>query len=162
MFDAILTAFRSITSFLPVDPIHRGHPSPKRRGAHRADSSPGGRRFLRFGMALFSAMLVSAASSAAGPFADDAAPTDAESAAIAINVGTAPFRGDFEALVERRVIRALVPFSKTFYYVEKGRQRGVSYEVFSAFEKDLNAKLKTRRLKVHVLFVPAARDELIP
>ncbi|MDZ7581569.1 MAG: lytic transglycosylase F [Deltaproteobacteria bacterium] len=162
MLDAILTAFRSISSPSPVDPIHRGRPYPGCRGSSRSASPPGGRRSLWLGMALLSAMLVSAVASAADPLADEAAPMEAERAAIALNVDPAPFKGDIEDLVERRVIRALVPFSKTFYYVEKGRQRGVSYEVFSAFEKDLNAKLKTRRLKVHVLFVPAARDELIP
>jgi membrane-bound lytic murein transglycosylase MltF len=65
-------------------------------------------------------------------------------------------------MVKRRIIRALVPYSKTFYYVERGRTRGVSYEIMKAFEDDLNKKLKTKTLKMRVLFFPTARDELIP
>jgi membrane-bound lytic murein transglycosylase MltF len=62
---------------------------------------------------------------------------------------------------KRRIIRALVPHSKTFYYVEKGRQRGISYEVFKAFEDDLNRSLRSKALKVHVYFLPVGRDEII-
>ena len=62
---------------------------------------------------------------------------------------------------KRRIIRALVPYSKTFYYVEKGRPRGISYEVFKAFEDDLNKKLKSKVINVNVIFLPVGRDELI-
>jgi ABC-type amino acid transport substrate-binding protein len=54
-----------------------------------------------------------------------------------------------------------VPYSKTFYYVEKGRQRGISYEVFQAFEDDLNRKLKSKTIKMHVLYFPIGRDEIV-
>jgi membrane-bound lytic murein transglycosylase MltF len=63
---------------------------------------------------------------------------------------------------KRRIIRALVPYSKTFYYVEKGRQRGISYEVFQAFEDDLNKKLQSKKsIKMHVIYLPVGRDEII-
>ncbi|HWS12482.1 MAG TPA: transporter substrate-binding domain-containing protein, partial [Rhodocyclaceae bacterium] len=82
--------------------------------------------------------------------------------AFSLQVGTRPWKGDFDAMVQRRLIRALVPYSKTFYYVEKGRTRGVSYDILNAFEQDINRKLKTRHLKVKVVYVPAGREELIP
>jgi len=78
-----------------------------------------------------------------------------------LQVGTRPWKGDLEAMKKRRIIRALVPYSKTFYYVENGRPRGFSYDVFTAFEEDLNKKLKTKTLKMRVLFFPVGRDELI-
>ena len=78
-----------------------------------------------------------------------------------LQVGTRQWKGDFEAMKKRRIIRALVPYSKTFYYVEKGRPRGISYEVFKAFEDDLNKKLKSKVIKVNVIFLPVGRDELI-
>ncbi|MGH8852627.1 MAG: transglycosylase SLT domain-containing protein [Casimicrobiaceae bacterium] len=78
-----------------------------------------------------------------------------------IQVGTRPWKGDFGQMKKRRIIRALVPYSKTFYYVEKGRQRGISYEIFQAFEDDLNKKLKSKTLKMHVLYLPVGRDEII-
>jgi membrane-bound lytic murein transglycosylase MltF len=79
-----------------------------------------------------------------------------------VPVGSRAWKGDFEEMTtKRRVIRALVPFSKTFYYVERGRSRGVSYDILTQFEQDLNKKLKTKHLKVRVLFLPVGREELI-
>jgi membrane-bound lytic murein transglycosylase MltF len=79
-----------------------------------------------------------------------------------LQVGTRPWKGDFEEMTtQRRVIRALVPFSKTFYYVERGRSRGISYDVLTQFEQDLNKKLKTKNVKVRVLYFPVGREELL-
>ncbi|WP_319593409.1 hypothetical protein [Aeromonas schubertii] len=36
----------------------------------------------------------------------------------------APWRGDLPGMIERRVIRVLTSYSKTFYFIDKGRQRG--------------------------------------
>lgn len=72
------------------------------------------------------------------------------------------WRGDFEALVQRRIFRVLIPYSKTFYFLDKATQRGASYEVVKAFEERINAELNTRHLKIHALFIPTARDRLIP
>jgi membrane-bound lytic murein transglycosylase MltF len=73
-----------------------------------------------------------------------------------------PFTGDFDAMVGRRMIRAGVPFNRSFYFVDKGLQRGLSYEYLMQFEEALNKKLKTGTLKVHVVLLPAPRDALIP
>lgn len=62
---------------------------------------------------------------------------------------------------KRHIVRALVPYSKTFYYVENGRQRGISYEVFEALEKDLNKQVKSKTIKLHVIFLPVGREEII-
>lgn len=72
------------------------------------------------------------------------------------------WKGDFDALVQRRFFRVLIPYSKTFYFLDKATQRGASYEMVKAFEKQINAELKTRHLKIHALFIPTARDRLIP
>lgn len=73
-----------------------------------------------------------------------------------------PWTGDFDGMVERRVIRVLVAYSKTHYFVDKGTQRGLTYEFGRMFEDDLNRKLEKRHLRVNVAFVPVARDQLIP
>jgi len=70
--------------------------------------------------------------------------------------------GDFDGMAERREIRALVVYSKTFYFLDQGRQRGASYELLKEFEKFVNKKLKTKTLKIKVLFIPVRRDQLIP
>ena len=71
-----------------------------------------------------------------------------------------PFTGDFDALVARRSIRVAVTFNRTHYFIDKGQERGLTYETLKLFEKDLNEDLKTGNLKVHVVIVPMPRDQL--
>ena len=52
-----------------------------------------------------------------------------------------PWTGDLDGMIERRVIRVLTVYSKTIYFVDKGAQRGTTYELFRLFEEDLNKKL---------------------
>jgi len=68
--------------------------------------------------------------------------------------------GDFDGMVERHKIRVLVPYSKTFYFLDGATQRGIAYEGMQIFEKWLNQELGTGHLKVHVVMVPTVRDEL--
>src|SRR5262245_907081 len=70
--------------------------------------------------------------------------------------------GDLDGMIERRRIRVLVPYSKTFYFVDKGQQRGISYDALATFEDALNQKLKTKHLRVNVVFIPTSRDRLFP
>ena len=68
--------------------------------------------------------------------------------------------GDFDGMLERRRIRALVPYSKTFYFLDGATQRGIAYEVMKLFEKWVNKELNTKHLQVHVVMIPTPRDEL--
>jgi len=70
--------------------------------------------------------------------------------------------GDLDGMIKRRVIRALVVNSQTFYFVDKGTQRGGAYDAVRIFEDELNRQLKTKTLRIHVVFIPVRRDELIP
>jgi membrane-bound lytic murein transglycosylase MltF len=71
--------------------------------------------------------------------------------------------GDLDALVAHRAIRVLVPYSKTLYFVDYGgTQRGLSYDFMRAFEDALNAKLARGNLRIHAVFVPVSRDQLLP
>jgi membrane-bound lytic murein transglycosylase MltF len=72
-----------------------------------------------------------------------------------------PWFGDFDKMTAKRQIRVLVAFSKTFYFLDRGRQRGISYDLLKEFEKYLNKKLKTKTLKVNIVFIPVRRDRLI-
>jgi membrane-bound lytic murein transglycosylase MltF len=71
-----------------------------------------------------------------------------------------PFTGDFDEMVKRRAIRAAVTFNRTHYFIDRGQERGITYEALKSFENDLNADLKTGVLKVHVVIVPLSRDQL--
>lgn len=70
--------------------------------------------------------------------------------------------GDFDGMVKRRVIRALVVPNKMLYFLDGVTQRGISYDGLKEFEKFVNKKLKTRTLKINVVFIPVTRDKLLP
>ena len=73
-----------------------------------------------------------------------------------------PFTGDFDAEIARRMIRVGVTFNRTHYFIDKGQQRGLTYESLKLFEDELNAERKTGNLKINVVFVPLPRDQLYP
>jgi membrane-bound lytic murein transglycosylase MltF len=87
--------------------------------------------------------------------------TESNSALEAALLTNEPWIGDFNKMAEKRQIRVLVVYSKTFYFLDHGRQRGISYDLLKEFEKYVNKKLKTKTLKVNVVFIPVRRDELI-
>jgi len=72
------------------------------------------------------------------------------------------WKGDFNAMVERRLIRALVVYSKTYYFADGMVQRGATYDAFELFEDWVNKEAGTGNLKVHVLMIPVSRDRLLP
>jgi membrane-bound lytic murein transglycosylase MltF len=79
-----------------------------------------------------------------------------------------PWTGDLDGMIQRRLIRVLTVYSKTFFFVDKGVQRGIIVDHFRVFETELNKKLaakkqlKQKHLKVRVVFVPMRRDQLLP
>jgi membrane-bound lytic murein transglycosylase MltF len=75
---------------------------------------------------------------------------------------TKPWKGDYDGMVEqRRMVRFLVVYSKTFYFVDKADQKGIGYELGKMFEEEINNDQKDKTLKINVVFVPVRRDELI-
>ena len=86
--------------------------------------------------------------------------TAAPAQAAALPIARKPWTGDFDAMVKRRIIRVLVPHSKTMYFVEAGQPRGLAYEAFKTFEDELNKKRGP--LKVNVVFFPTTREKMVP
>src|SRR5690242_12965722 len=68
--------------------------------------------------------------------------------------------GDLDGMQDRKRIRILVPFSKTFYFIDKGRQYGITYEIGTEFGVWLNSRIKSKKIKVKIVFIPVARDKL--
>ena len=58
------------------------------------------------------------------------------------------------------MIRVGVTFNRTHYFIDAGEPRGLAYESIRNFEDELNAQLKTRNLRVHLVFVPLQRIQL--
>ncbi len=78
-----------------------------------------------------------------------------------------PWKGDLDGMIKRRFIRVLVTYSKTNFFLDRGTRRGFVCEIFQQFDKFLNKKLRKKGitkkyLKVHIVYVPVSRDELLP
>ncbi|GAU85672.1 lytic transglycosylase F [Bosea sp. BIWAKO-01] len=93
------------------------------------------------------------------------APTMAQTRRPAAPVATLPqlktWTGDFDGMQERRVVRLLVPYSKSLYFIDRGRQYGVVAEIGQRFEAWLNARHKAKALTIRVGFVPVPREDLL-
>ncbi len=102
-------------------------------------------------------------------FAQQSPPQKAANGDLTIDAATVmqPWKGDLNGMIERRFIRVLTVYSKTFYFADKGVQRGTTYDMFRLFEQDLNkklekqGKLKQKHLQVRVVFIPIARGDLL-
>jgi membrane-bound lytic murein transglycosylase MltF len=72
------------------------------------------------------------------------------------------FTGDFDRLLERRVIRVLAPYSRTLYYIDKGQERGLTAELARDFEQYVNRKYAKQLGKrpLTVFLVVTTRDKL--
>ncbi|MGI9289122.1 MAG: transglycosylase SLT domain-containing protein [Pseudomonadales bacterium] len=70
--------------------------------------------------------------------------------------------GDFDGMIARRTIRALVVYSRTSYFLDGLTARGMAYEALKEFEAVINRQLNKQTVQVHVIFIPVASEQLIP
>jgi membrane-bound lytic murein transglycosylase MltF len=79
-----------------------------------------------------------------------------------LSLENTPWQGDFEQMLERRILRVLLPYSRTLFFNDNGRERGITAENVRDFERYLNQKyakqLGKRPLTVFLLATP--RDQL--
>lgn len=75
---------------------------------------------------------------------------------------TKSWKGDFDGMVERRLVRALVNANSTGYFLDGPQQKGLTYEALKSFEEEINKDLGTKNLKVYVVIIPTTRDRLLP
>jgi len=70
-------------------------------------------------------------------------------------------RGDLDEILARRQFRLIVPYSKTQFYIDRGRQMGVAAEFGLEFEKWLNERHRKDGLPVVVVFLPTRQENLL-
>ena len=100
-----------------------------------------------------------------------AAPTDKQAATAEDGrkqlrglILTSPeWTGDFDKMLEFRRIRVLVPPSRTLYFNDKGRERGLIGDTVRDFEQYLNKKYhrKLGKRPLTVFIIPHTRDALL-
>ena len=74
-----------------------------------------------------------------------------------------PWTGDFDGMLERRIVRVLVPYSRTLYTVDKGHERGLTAELAREFERYVNKRYAKQLGKrpLTVVIIPTSRDRLL-
>ncbi|MGI9568573.1 MAG: hypothetical protein ACR2PH_02270, partial [Desulfobulbia bacterium] len=72
------------------------------------------------------------------------------------------WQGDFDGMVERRLVRVLVVIDKIGFFIDKGQYLGMSVEMLEAFKDYINRDYISRALQIEVLFLPVYRDQLLP
>lgn len=70
-------------------------------------------------------------------------------------------------MIERRLIRVLVTYNKTDFFLDGADNRGFTYEIFQKFETFLYEKLKEKgasqkHLRINIVYLPVSRDQLLP
>ena len=70
--------------------------------------------------------------------------------------------GDLERMEEDRVIRVLTVYGLGRYFLDGGQEKGLVFDLFKKFEQVTNKRLGKGHIKMHVIFIPVSRDELIP
>ena len=97
--------------------------------------------------------------------AQDKTPPRPEQIAFDVRKALQPALGDLDKMIERRTIRVLTSYNRSNYFLDKGVQRGITHDVFRLFEEELNQRLaqeqKKKHVKVRVLFIPVARDQML-
>jgi membrane-bound lytic murein transglycosylase MltF len=133
---------------------------------HAAHSSARSRLAIAAGLALACALFAGPIYGAAEPKPSPQKP-QREQLTIAAEEATKPWTGDLDGMIKRHTIRVLTVYSKTIYTVDKGVQRGASYDAGRLFVEDLNKKLakekklQQKHVKVRALFIPVARGQLM-
>jgi len=69
-----------------------------------------------------------------------------------LKLANKPWTGDFDAMLEHRVIRVLVPYSRTLYFSDKGHERGLTAELVRDFERYLNKRGGRDSQKIRHIF----------
>jgi membrane-bound lytic murein transglycosylase MltF len=70
--------------------------------------------------------------------------------------------GDLDGMQAHHQVRFLVVYNEMFYFLDGATQRGSTYELAKMFENQLNKQFKKKTIKIRAIFIPVARDELIP
>ncbi len=89
-------------------------------------------------------------------------PLNPASATEVIDSHIEKWTGDFEDMLERRRIRALVVPNRLMYFLDGPVQRGTSYESLQHFARFIDEKYKLGARRMKVVYIPVTRDKLIP
>ena len=71
--------------------------------------------------------------------------------------------GDLQQIrQQRRLIRVLVSYSDTNFFVMRGKYRGMEYELLQEYERYLNRQPPKHKIKTNMVFIAVPFEQLIP
>ncbi len=116
----------------------------------------------RYGARCVAAPLAAAILCAAPALAQEKAAAPAKARQLSLQ--NKPWTGDFDQMLERRVIRVLAPYSRTLYYVDKAHERGITAELVREFERYVNQRYAKQlgNRPLTVFLIPTSRERLLP
>ena len=97
-----------------------------------------------------------------GDVDDDTADFDEEALAGLVGAAGERHTGDLDQIRERGVLRALVTYSRTEFFLDHGRIRGIQAELLRDLERQLNKGVERPEERLRVRFLPVTFDQLIP
>jgi len=71
------------------------------------------------------------------------------------------FKGDLTQIWERKLIRVLVNYSKTNFFLSGGKPRGFEYELLYEYENYLNKPPMNIQQQIKMVFLPVLFDQLL-
>jgi ABC-type amino acid transport substrate-binding protein len=89
-------------------------------------------------------------------------PTKGHAKVVALNEHLKQHTEDLDTLLELGAIRMLAPYSRTFFFENKGSFHGVSAEIADELEKYVRRNYSKNRPNFVVVVIPTSRDHLLP
>ena len=72
-----------------------------------------------------------------------------------------PWSGDLGGMLERGFIRVLTVYNPLFFHYDGAEKKGLTYEAFVAFERELNKSRTKNQPPIRILLIPVPRDRLL-
>ena len=72
-----------------------------------------------------------------------------------------PWKGDYDGMLDRRMLRIAVPYSMTHYFLDGASERGVAAAMGRQLEQEINQQESLRTRRLHVVFIPVSRKLLL-
>lgn len=80
---------------------------------------------------------------------------------VILSTALSPWIGDFDAMIERGLIRVAIPVGLATYFIDGADQSGITYDFVRAFEEHLKKTLGKQARNLTVAVLPARPGEIL-
>ena len=72
-----------------------------------------------------------------------------------------PFKGDLKQIRKRRILRVLVSYSKSNFFIDNGRPLGFEHDMLNDYGKFINKRSKNKYDETKMVFIPVPFNQLL-